>query len=193
MATVAVPYITPEEYLERERKAETRSEYLHGEMFAMAGGSLRHARIITNLVRRLAEKAGAGCDVYATDVRLTIPSEELYTYPDVMVVCGTTVPADDRQDTVTDPVLLIEVLSDSTKSYDRGQKFHYYRTLPSLREYLTIAQDEVHVEQYVRQSGNQWLLTETGDLHSEINLSSAETKLSVADIYEKIVFEKGAR
>ena len=139
MATIAAPYITPEEYLERERQAETKSEYLRGEVFAMAGGTLRHARIVTSLVRRLGDKLSQRpCDVYSTDVRLAISQAGLYTYPDVMVICGEAVAIDDRQDTITNPVLIVEVLSDSTKNYDRGQKFQYYRSLPSLMEYLTV-------------------------------------------------------
>ena len=150
MATIAAPYITPEEYLERERQAETKSEYLRGEVFAMAGGSPIRARAnrSTSLVRRLGDKLSQRpCDVYATDVRLAISQAGLYTYPDVMVICGEPVAVDDRQDTVTNPVLIVEVLSDSTKNYDRGQKFQHYRSLPSLMEYLTVAQDEAHVEQ----------------------------------------------
>ncbi|MDQ2712171.1 MAG: Uma2 family endonuclease [Acidobacteriota bacterium] len=187
MATVATPYISPEEYLERERHAETRSEYLRGEVFAMAGGSLRHARIITSLVRRLAEKVGNYCDVYSTDVRLAIPMAQLYTYPDVMVVCGQLLPS---EDTVSDPILIVEVLSDSTKSYDRGDKFHYYRSLPSLMEYMTVAQDKIHVEHWVRQPSAQWLFTELTDAAAALQLPSLSLELRIADIYEKVDFEE---
>jgi len=191
VATIAAPYITPEEYLERERQAETKSEYLRGEVFAMAGGTLRHARIVTSLVRRLGDKLSRRpCDVYSTDVRLAISQASLYTYPDVMVICGESVAIDDRQDTVTNPLLIVEVLSDSTKNYDRGQKFQYYRSLPSLMEYLTVAQDEVHVEQHARQTSGQWLLTEYSDIGATVSLPSLQIELRIADIYEKVDFQK---
>lgn len=191
MATIAAPYITPEEYLEREREAETKSEYLRGEVFAMGGGTLRHARIITSLVRRLGDKLSQRpCDVYSTDVRLAISQAALYTYPDVMVICGEPIVTDDRQDTVTNPILIVEVLSDSTKNYDRGQKFQYYRSLPSLMEYLTVAQDEVHVEQWTRQASAKWLLTEYSDAGASVSVPSLQVELRIADIYEKVDFQK---
>jgi len=159
VATVPASYISPEEYLERERKAETRSEYIRGEIFAMAGASIRHGRIVRNLVATLdAALAGGPCEVFATDLRLAVNSAGMYTYPAVMVVCSDPIVIDKHNDTITNPIVILEVLSDST-NYDRGQKFQYYRTLQSLQEYFTISQDEMHVERYTRQQNGQWLLT----------------------------------
>lgn len=186
---VPASYISPEEYLERERKAETRSEYIHGEIFAMAGASVRHAVIISNLVLEIgAQLRTRNCNVFSTDLRLAVNSAGMYTYPDVMVVCGGPIVIDKHNDTITNPIVILEVLSDSTKDYDRGQKFQYYRTLPSLREYFTIAQDEVHVERWARQQNGQWLLTEFDQSSEPIELHSLTVTLDVADIYRRVDF-----
>jgi Uma2 family endonuclease len=180
-------FLTPEEYLEHERRADHKSEYFHGEMFAMAGGSRRHALIITNLVRELSQKLkDRPCEVYSSDLRLRVAPTGLYTYPDVMVVCGEPEFADDQKDTLLNPIVIVEVLSESTRDYDRGQKFQHYRALPSLVEYLTVAQDEPHIEHYVRQPENRWLLAEFSGLAQSISLQSIGCILPLAEVYEKI-------
>lgn len=191
MSTVPTTYLTPEEYLEQERKAETRSEYFQGEVFAMAGASRRHGLIVTNLIRDLSEKLRKrDCNVYSTDLRLAVNPAGLYTYPDVLVVCGGEEVLDQHDDTLLNPTLLIEVLSESTKDYDRGQKFESYRKLSSLREYLTVAQDKIHIEQWTRQPDNGWILREYSDAAEIIELPSIDVDLQLADIYEKIDFSK---
>lgn len=180
-------YLTPAEYLERERRAEYKSEYFQGEMFAMAGASRRHGLIVTNLVGELGQQLkGKPFGVYCTDLRLGVTAAGLYTYPDVMVVCDDIQFADDQEDTILNPVLLIEVLSESTRDYDRGRKFQYYRTLPSLVEYLTVAQDEPHVEQYTRQNEDKWLLTEFSKMSETIRLVSFPGVLPLTEIYDKV-------
>lgn len=189
MATVPGNYISPEEYLERERKAETRSEYVRGEIFAMAGASIRHGRIISNLIRELGNRLVEGpCEVFSTDLRLAVNAAGMYTYPDVMVVCGDPVTIDKHHDTIVNPVVIIEVLSDSTKNYDRGQKFQYYRMLPALKEYVTVSQDEVHVERHVRGSAGEWTLMEFGKLEDALELQSIDVTLPLAEIYRRIDF-----
>jgi Uma2 family endonuclease len=121
-------------------------------------------------------------------MRLSVAGAQLYTYPDVMVVCDGSSTPDDRSDAVSNPILIVEVLSDSTRNYDRGEKFQYYRTVASLTEYVAIAQDKIHLEQYTRQSTGQWLLTEYTDPSSTIALSSLAVELRLADIYEKVDF-----
>jgi Uma2 family endonuclease len=151
--------VSPAEYLELERKAERKSEYFQGEMFAMAPVNQRHGLIVTNLAGELSQQLKAKpCSVYSSNLRLR--ANGLYTYPDVMVICSEVQCADDQEDTLLNPNLIVEVLSDSTRDYDRGRKFQHYRTLPSLREYLTIDQDAPHVERYTRQPEDRWLLTE---------------------------------
>jgi Uma2 family endonuclease len=187
MSAQRTPFLSPAEYLEQERRADRKSEYFQGEVFAMAGASRRHGLIVTNLIRELGQQLkGRPCEVYASDLRLRVTPAGLYTYPDVMVVCGDVQFADDRKDTVLNPVVLIEVLSESTRDYDRGRKFEYYRTLPSLREYLTVAQDKPHVEHWTRQQEDRGMLVEFHNLSQIIPLESIACALPLAEIYDKI-------
>lgn len=180
-------YLTPEEYLAIERKAEFKSEYFNGEMFAMAGASERQVLIVTNLVAELrGQLRRRPCTVYSTDLRVRVSPTGLYTYPDVVVVCGQPQLADDQKDTLLNPTVIIEVLSDSTKDYDRGGKFQHYRTLASLTEYVLVAQDKCHVEHCVRQPENRWLLSETDELKDTIHLSSIECNLALVEVYDKV-------
>ncbi len=179
--------MTSEQYLKQERKAEFKSEYFRGEVFARPRSSFRHALIVTNLLGELRQRLRKrDCNVYSVDLRLEVASASFYTYPDVMVVCGEEKFVDERVDTLTNPVLIIEVLSESTKNYDRGQKFQSYRTLPSLKEYLTVAQDEIHVEQYTRTPDDRWMLTEFDNATATIALQSIDVELHVSDVYEKV-------
>ena len=187
MATQAGTYLSPEEYLELERKAETKSEYFRGEMFAMAGASRRHGLIVTNLVREISQRTrNRACTVYSGDLRLCVAAAGLYTYPDVVAVCGEEKYADSEFDTLLNPTVIIEVLSDSTRDYDRGQKFEHYRTIPSLKEYLTVAQDRAHIEHYVRQPDDRWLLTEYRGCTATLTVESLSIELPLSDIYEKV-------
>jgi Uma2 family endonuclease len=135
--------MSPDEYLAFEREAECKHEYWHGEVFAMAGASREHNLLVSNLVHLL---VGAlqdrPCEVYPSDMRVSAASAKVFTYPDVSVVCSGPNFADDAQDTLLNPVVIIEVLSDSTEAYDRGKKFEYYRTIPSLQHYLLVAQSQ---------------------------------------------------
>jgi Uma2 family endonuclease len=190
MATLPATYVSPEEYLERERKAETRSEYVRGEIFAMAGASVRHAAIISNLVIEIgAQLRTTDCRVFSTDLRLAVNPAGMYTYPDVMVVCGKPVSIDDRRDTISNPIIIVEVLSDSTKNYDRGQKFQYYRMLPSLKEYVAVAQDEVHVERYARRDAGEWTLTDFSQPEDNLELKSVGVALKLSEIYRMVDFK----
>lgn len=179
--------LTPEKYLEIERKAEFKSEYYKGEMFAMAGGTIRHGTIVINLGRELSlQLKGKPCSAYSSDVRLRVSPAGLYTYPDLMVVCGEHQYADDHKDTVLNPVVIIEVLSDSTRDYDLGRKFQLYRTLRSLGEYLTVAQDKPHIEHWIRQQENRGVLSEFNELSQSIQLTSIDCVLSLAEVYDKV-------
>jgi Uma2 family endonuclease len=180
-------HLTPEEYLAIERKAEYKSEYFNGEMFAMAGASERHISIVANLMYILVgQLRGRPCKAYSNDMRVRVSPTGLYTYPDVVVVCGQARFADDQKDTLLNPTLLVEVLSDSTKDYDRGGKFEHYRTLTSLSEYVLIDQDKYHVEHFVRQPENRWLLSETNRLEDTLHLSSIDCDLALTEVYDKV-------
>src|SRR5437867_3079283 len=146
------------EYLAIERRAEFKSEFFDGEMFAMAGGTPAHSLIATNLAREFGNLLKTHpCTAYNSDLRVKIEATGLHTYPDLSVVCGPLRFADQEQDTIVNPVLVAEVLSDSTEAYDRGKKFEHYQQVPTLREYLLVSQTEPRVEQFIRQDGGQWL------------------------------------
>ena len=180
-------FITPDEYLARERQAEQKSEYFNGEIFAMSGASPRHVLIVTNVVAELrGQLKKRSCTVYSTDLRVRVSATGLYTYPDVVVVCETPQFDDERKDTLLNPTLIVEVLSDSTKDYDRGDKFEQYRTLPSFVEYVLIAQDKHHVEHFVRQPDKRWILAETNRLEDVITLTSIGCTLALQEVYDKV-------
>ncbi len=187
MASDPRPRISPEEYLTLERQAETKSEYLDGEIFAMSGASRKHNRLNLNLAFALDSQLKAkGCEVYASEMRVKMTETGLYTYPDVVVACGEPQFEDAEVDTLLNPQLIIEVLSKSTQDYDRGTKFVHYRALASLMEYVLVAQDRVHVEHYLRQSG-AWLLTETDRQDDIVELPSVGARLALAEVYDRVL------
>ena len=189
MSTQPKARLTPQEYLEIERKADYKSEYHDGEMFAMSGARRSHNLVAMNIGANVHRQLrGRPCEVYASDMRVLVNSSGLYTYPDVTVVCGTPQFLDVATDTLLNPVVLVEVLSPSTEAYDRGRKFEHYRTIASLRQYVLVASDRVQVDVFTRQDGEQWLLTSASAPGSEIELASIECRLSVADIYDKVEF-----
>jgi Uma2 family endonuclease len=181
------PSLTPEEYLAIDRQAEIRSEYLDGEMFAMAGGSYAHNVIVGNLVGEIRQQLkGRPCTVCPSDQRVHIPETGLYTYTDVVVVCGEPRFEDEHRDVLLNPILIVEVLSTTTEAYDRGKKFQYSQKIDSLAEYVLVAQDQHRVERFLRQDGNEWLLTTTTGLGSTVPLSSIQCTLALAEVYDKV-------
>lgn len=184
-------YVTPEEYLALERKAEYKSEYLHGEIFAMTGASRKHNLISINTSSSLNHQLrGRPCEVYVSDMRVKVAASGLYTYPDVVVVCREPQFEDDYLDTLLNPTVLFEILSKSTERYDRIAKSGYYRTLESLTEHLLIAQDEVHVEHYVKQADGQWSLSDLRSLDAAIELESIGCTVALRDVYDKVSLDK---
>ncbi len=194
MAANPHPKITPEQYLEAERAAiGVKSEYYDGYIYAMAGASFAHGVITINLATALHNKiARRGCAVIANDLRTRVAYRGLYTYPDVVVICGKPQFIDGEHDTLTNPTLLIEVLSPSTEGYDRGFKSSQYRKIESLREYALVSQKEPRVEIYQRRENQQWLISEAAGLDSSIHLESVDCDLSLGDVYQNIVFEESA-
>ncbi|HLG18114.1 MAG TPA: Uma2 family endonuclease [Blastocatellia bacterium] len=180
---------TEEEYLALERSSEAKHEYFNGEIFAMGGASRQHVLIVTNVVGELHLQLKRGpCRVFSTDLRVKVDPAGLYTYPDVVVLCDAARFSDEQEDTLLNPALIIEVLSESTKDYDRGGKFEQYRAIDSFVEYLLVAQDRPHVEHYVRQPDRSWTLYETNNLEDIVQLTSVRCSLRPADIYDKIEF-----
>lgn len=179
--------LTPEDYLAIERGAEFKSEYFNGEIFAMAGASRAHNTIVLNTgseIRR--HLKNRPCKAYVNDMRVKVSPTGLYTYPDLVVVCGKEQFEDTQLDTLLNPTLIIEVLSDSTEAYDRGRKFEHYRHLDSLIEYVLIAQHRPHVESYRRQPDHQWLLTECHGLEGTLRLQTIDCDLALAEVYDKV-------
>lgn len=189
MATQPLHFLTPEQYLEIERAATFRSEYLHGEMFAMSGASVRHNDIVNNLAAVVRAQVKGRCRYYTTDLRLLIPATGLYTYPDLMVICGEILYSGDRRDIVTNPKVVGEVLSASTADYDRGRKFLHYRSLESIADYLIIAQDSVRIEHHAKQPDGSWVLREYSSLDDVFQISSIDAKISLREVYESIDFD----
>jgi Uma2 family endonuclease len=187
MSSQANKRYTAEEYLALERQAECKSEYYAGDIFAMAGASRWHNLIVANVVGELSQqRKGRPCATYPSNMRVKISPTGLYTYPDVTVVCGEAQFEDTQQDTLLNPTLIVEVLSESTEAYDRGGKFAHYRKLASLMEYVLIAQTKPHVEHYVRQPDNRWLLAEADGLHQTLHLPSIDCHLALAEVYDKV-------
>jgi len=189
MASQALATFTEEEYLAREREAEFKSEYFAGEIFAMAGASERHNLIVVNLVRELGlQLKGKPCKLFAGDMRVKVSETGLYTYPDLAAVCGEARYGDEHRDVLLNPMLIVEVLSDSTESYDRGQKFEHYRCLDSLEEYVLVAQNRCHVDRYLRQD-DRWLLDDRSDPAEILELTSIGARLPLSEIYYLIELE----
>lgn len=182
-------YYTPEEYLELEEKADYKHEYRDGEIVPMTGGTTNHNEIALNVAANL--KFGLrrqNYRVYIGDVRLWIPRYRQYTYPDVMVIEGEPVYTGTGTTTVMNPSLIVEVLSKSTKNYDLGDKFIYYRSIPEIKEYILIDQTKYHVMQYAKNNEGKWLLSEQESVEAVLELSSIEFQINLRDIYEKVNF-----
>lgn len=183
-------HYSPTEYLELEIISEYRHEYIDGQIIPMTGGTPNHNQIALNLSATLnfALKRQP-YRVFIADQRLWIPKKRIHTYPDVMVVAGSLEFSEGRKDTITNPLVICEVLSKSTRSYDRDEKFAAYRTIPSFQEYILIDQYKNHVEQYSKTDGKKWLFSEYEEENSILILSSTQFQIPLSDIYDKVDFE----
>ncbi|NJN22965.1 MAG: Uma2 family endonuclease [Leptolyngbya sp. RL_3_1] len=184
------PPCTPADYLAFEVNADTRHEYIDGEIVPMTGGTPNHNRIIRNLCTALTlGLRGQAYEVFVADQRLWMPAAQIYTYPDVMVIEGELVYQPGRRDTLMNPKLIIEVLSKSTKEYDRGDKFAAYRTIPSFQEYLLVDQYACHVESYGKSGEKRWIFQEYDRLEATVTLESCDFTIALQDLYDKVQFE----
>lgn len=182
-------YYSPEEYLELEVNSEIRHEYINGLIIPMTGGTPNHNQLALNfsgtlnyLLKRQPYR------VFVTDQRLWIPNKKIHTYPDIMVVKTPLEYQEGRKDTLVNPIMIAEVLSKSTKSYDRDEKFAAYRTISTLQEYILINQYSMHIEQYFKTDNNKWIFSEFNDAEENLNLASIPCQISLADIYDKVDF-----
>ena len=187
MSTLPKELLTPEQYLTIEREAEFKSEYFDGEMFMMAGASPRHNIIVSNIIRSLGTQLlNRDCIVYPSDQRVKIEALSKYTYPDVTVACSKRLYEGEQKDILLNPNVIFEILSESTEAYDRGKKFEHYRQIDSLVEYMLVAQDTAHVEQYIRQNDSTWTYREYHQKEDVVKLVSVECSLALGDVYHKV-------
>ncbi len=185
-------YYTPAEYLEVEAAANYKSEYRDGEIVPMTGGTTNHNKIALNFAANLKfALRGQAYDIYIGDVRLWIPRYRQYTYPDVMVIQGDPIYTGTGTTTVMNPLLIVEVLSKSTKNYDQGDKFLYYRSISEFREYILIDQARYHIMQYSKTSDGKWWLNEYESAESVLKLNAIEFQINLLDIYERVDFADG--
>lgn len=186
-SALPIPWVSPDEYLARERQSPFRSEYHDGDVFAMTGASFPHNVIAANLVGELRQRLKASpCQTVQSDLRVRIAPPNAYVYPDVAVACPPIELEDAQGDTLLNPVLIVEVLSDSTEAYDRGRKFACYRQIPSLREYLLVSQHEARVDHFRRAGDGTWNLRAVEGLAAVLQLESLGFELPLAEIYAKV-------
>lgn len=191
MSTQKIKKLTPEEYLEIERNAEFKSEYYNGEMFALAGASYVHNRITRNISKALGlQLKGKVCEEFQSDLKIKEKISGLFTYPDVVVICGEPEFYDDEKDVVVNPAVIMEVLSKSTETYDRGFKFEWYRRIETLKDYFMVSQDKISIEYYTRNDDDSWTLKEFKKINQNIEIKSIGCILELKDVYYKVDLKK---
>ena len=181
--TALLPRLTEEEYLRLDRAATEKSEFLNGQMYAMAGGSFNHSTLAGELAAMIAPQRPQGCRLINSDLRIHVPATGLYTYSDGGLVCGKPLFHTDQKDVLLNPVLLIEVLSPSSKSYDRGEKFEMYRTIESLREFLVVHQGRVAMEHHSKQADGSWTLRDYVGTEATIQITSLNLRIPLGELY----------
>lgn len=182
-------YLSPNDYLKAERESDLRHEYLDGQVYAMAGESPDHSTICFNLAVIVGTQLrGKSCRGFSPNMKVRTPPKNLFVYPDLTVVCGEPVFHDERRDVLTNPKVIVEVLSPSTEAYDRGGKWIRYQQIETLTDYVLIAQDQPQVEHFTRQPDGKWIYTTITDLAGILELPSIECRVSLAELYERIVF-----
>jgi len=190
MPQTATKYVSPEEYLALEEAAEFKSEYYQGEIFNMAGASINHNQIILNVISQLHQhQKNHNYRVVTNDLRLWIEAHALFTYLDIMVICAKPKFYPDRNDTITNPKIIIEVLSESTANYDRGNKFLFYRSIPTFQEYILVDQYSVHIEHFFIGDEGNWILKEYDNLNDIIEFTKIDFQIPITDIYYQVEFD----
>lgn len=190
VAQLQLKYYTPEKYLELEEKSDTKNEYLDGEIIPVAGGTTNHNQIAINFCRAFPLTIGdRDYYIYINDVKLWIPDYRFYTYPDLMIIEGKPIYQSENSNIVTNPKIIIEVLSDSTQNYDKTEKFRAYRSLSSIQEYILISQSGYYVEQFIKQTEQQWLFNAIEGENNNLVLASVDFSISFSQLYQRIVFE----
>jgi len=185
-----LPYFTPEQYLDIERESEIRHEYLDGYVYAMAGESPDHSTICFNLVVIIGTQLrGKPCQGFSPNMKVRTDPNDLFSYPDLTVVCGEPVYHDSRRDVLLNPTVIFEVLSPSTEKYDRGDKFRRYReNIPSLADYVLVSQSTAKIELYTKQENDEWTRIEVSGLENELYIASIDCHVPLVEVYENITF-----
>lgn len=182
--------ISIEEYLEMENASPEKHEYYKGEVFAMSGAKVPHNRISSNLIGELIIRLkGKKCQPYGSDMRIHIPSNTLFTYPDISIICGDVVTLNNDDYNVLNPTVIIEILSPSTKNYDRGEKFKLYRDIPTLKEYILVDSESIHIEVFRLNEKNHWELEEYNDIAISLQFKSIQESILLSDIYNGVKIE----
>lgn len=190
MGAPAIKYVSSQEYLQMERESATKHMYLDGEIVAMSGASLAHNDIVANLLREIGSfLKGKSCKIRPSDLRISVPSANSYTYPDATIICGKPEMEDDKFDTAMNPAVIFEVLSGSTKEYDRGNKFLSYQRILSLQEYILIDSFKKYAAIYTRQSTDLWKIETFEGNNSELPIKTIDYKLSFDDLYAEVEFK----
>ncbi|PDW00205.1 Uma2 family endonuclease [Candidatus Chloroploca asiatica] len=181
-------YVTEEAYLQHERVSTTKHEYYGGRVYAMAGASEEHNLIAMNLAAILrALVRGSNCRAYPSDMRVKVTHTGLNTYPDFTIVCGQAqFVHPEKRDTLLNPTVIIEILSPSTESYDRGEKFQHYRTIETLQEYILVSQRTYHIERFIRQDTSEWVLSDFVGMEASLPLKALDAHIPLAEIYEQV-------
>jgi Uma2 family endonuclease len=194
MAALRETWYSPQEYLRLERMGKEKHEYHNGRIYAMAGATPNHVRVTRNVLTSLhVQLRGKSCEAFGNDQRVQVDASGLYTYPDVSVVCGEPRYDPFEPDNLLNPIVLVEVLSTTTEGYDRGDKFRMYRTIPTFREYVLVAQDKAWVERYFKDEDGEWRLTSVEGLEAVLELRTLPCTLALAEVYEGVAFEQAER
>jgi Uma2 family endonuclease len=190
MGSPDLKYITEEAFLETERLATEKHEYFRGEVFAMSGASIIHNKIFSNTFGDLSfYLKGKKCQPFGSNLRIQIPQNTLFTYPDISIICGKIETTDDKFDTVTNPSVIIEILSRSTRDYDTGKKFTLYREIESLQEYILIDSEKIAVIKYFKNPDKSWLLTEYKTIESSFLIATVGLEMKLVDVYSNVKFD----
>src|SRR4051812_43381492 len=187
MGEPALKYYTIEEYLAFERASQAKHELYKGEIFAMAGASFNHNQIQMNFTGEVRNfLKGKTCNVFGSDLRIHVPANGLFTYPDAIIICGTSQLMDKEFDTVLNPSVIVEILSPATQRYDRGEKFMLYRSIPSLKEYILIDSESISIEHYKRNNDNTWLLQEWKAHTDTLTIATIGLFMLVEELYSGV-------
>lgn len=185
----ALNYISPDDYLEQERSAFNKHEYFKGDIVAMAGASVTHNRIVANIIRKVGNLLeGTNCEIFPSDLRVSVSSEQSFTYPDATIICGGPDLLDDKFDTVKNPSVIFEVVSPSTEHNDRGRKFFFYMQIPDFKEYILINSTSYYIQTGRKQEDGSWKFEDLKNVNDTLKIETVQHQIPLAEIYANVKF-----